>query len=84
MNLIFVKMSRDTSVGLDKILEQLGPFGRYNIVNYALLLFPIYLAGMYGSVFVFEASDINYRYVQYNNIFNKHIDNKFKISFKNS
>lgn len=75
-------MSRDSSVGLDTILEQLGAFGRYNIVNYALLLFPIYLAGMYGSIFVFEASDINYRYVQH--IFNKHIDKKFKVSFKNS
>lgn len=75
-------MSRDSSVGLDTILEQLGPFGRYNIVNYALLLFPIYLAGMYGSVFVFEASDINYRYVQ--QVFNKHIDEKFRTSFKNS
>ncbi|XP_068622574.1 organic cation transporter protein-like [Battus philenor] len=49
------------SIDLDAILEQLGPFGKYNIVNYALLLFPIFLAGMYGSVFVFEAPDINYR-----------------------
>ena len=48
-------------IGLDAILAQLGPFGKYNIVNYAFLLFPIYLAGMYGSVYVFEAPDINYR-----------------------
>ncbi|XP_072938088.1 organic cation transporter protein-like [Epargyreus clarus] len=48
-------------IGLDAILKELGPFGRYNIINYALLLFPIYLAGMYGSVFVFEATDVNYR-----------------------
>ncbi|KAI5651511.1 sugar transporter domain-containing protein [Phthorimaea operculella] len=54
-------MSKDAAVGLDHILKQLGPFGKYNVVNYALLLFPIYLAGMYGSVYVFEASDINYR-----------------------
>ncbi|XP_045501313.1 organic cation transporter protein-like [Colias croceus] len=52
-------MARD--VGLDGILEEIGPFGRYNVMNYALLLFPIYLAGMYGSVYVFEASDIGYR-----------------------
>ncbi|CAH2049543.1 unnamed protein product, partial [Iphiclides podalirius] len=49
------------TIDLDAILQQLGPFGRYNVVNYALLLFPIYLAGMYGSVFVFEAPDLNYR-----------------------
>ncbi|XP_023943089.1 organic cation transporter protein [Bicyclus anynana] len=52
-------MSKD--VGLDAVLQELGYFGKYNIVNYALLLFPVYLAGMYGSAFVFEASDINYR-----------------------
>lgn len=56
-------MSKETPlVGLDAILKQLGPFGRYNVLNYILLLFPCFLAGMYGSVFVFEASDINYRY----------------------
>lgn len=55
-------MSSDASlVGLDAILKQLGPFGKYNLVNYALLLFPVYLAGMYGSVFVFEAADVTYR-----------------------
>ncbi|CAH2232581.1 organic cation transporter protein-like [Pararge aegeria] len=52
-------MSQD--VGLDAALRELGYFGKYNIVNYALLLFPVYLAGMYGSAFVFEASDIHYR-----------------------
>lgn len=55
-------MSKEFSVGLDAILQELGPFGRYNVVNYLLLLFPIYLAGMYGSVYVFEAPDISYRY----------------------
>ncbi|KAG6446075.1 hypothetical protein O3G_MSEX004238 [Manduca sexta] len=55
-------MSKETPlVGLDAILKQLGPFGRYNVLNYMMLLFPCFLAGMYGSVFVFEASDINYR-----------------------
>ncbi|XP_034833128.1 organic cation transporter protein-like [Maniola hyperantus] len=52
-------MSQD--LGLDAILQELGYFGKYNIVNYALLLFPVYLAGMFGSVYVFEATDINYR-----------------------
>ncbi|KPJ15840.1 Organic cation transporter protein [Papilio machaon] len=49
------------TIDLDSILKQLGAFGKYNIVNYALLLFPIFLAGMYGSVFVFEGPDISYR-----------------------
>lgn len=61
---IKVEMSKDTTINaisLDAILKELGPFGRYNIFNYALLLIPCYLAGMYGSVFVFEALDIDYR-----------------------
>ncbi|CAG9790806.1 unnamed protein product [Diatraea saccharalis] len=49
------------AVELDPILAELGAFGRYNIVNYAFLLFPVYLAGIYGSIYVFEAPDINYR-----------------------
>lgn len=57
-----LNMSKDAPViGLDSILRQLGPFGKYNIINYALLLFPVFLAGMYGSVFVFEAADVGYR-----------------------
>ncbi|XP_022824602.1 organic cation transporter protein-like [Spodoptera litura] len=55
-------MSKDVSVvGLDAILRELGAFGRYNIMNYALILFPCYLAGMYGAIYIFEAGDINYR-----------------------
>lgn len=57
-------MAKETPiVGLDVILQQLGAFGKYNIVNYALLLFPVFLAGMYGQVFVFEAPDVDYRLV---------------------
>ncbi|XP_052758448.1 organic cation transporter protein-like [Galleria mellonella] len=48
-------------IGLDAILTELGSFGRYNLVNYAFLLFPVFLAGIYGSVYVFEAPDISYR-----------------------
>ncbi|XP_073959936.1 organic cation transporter protein-like [Choristoneura fumiferana] len=48
-------------IELDVILKQLGAFGKFNIINYGLMLIPIFLAGMYGSVFVFEATDINYR-----------------------
>ncbi|CAG4934734.1 unnamed protein product [Colias eurytheme] len=46
---------------LDEVWRKLGPFGKYTVVNYALLLIPCYLYGMYGSVYNFEAMDINYR-----------------------
>lgn len=48
-------------VGLDAVLAELGAFGRYNIVNYAFLLFPVFLAGAFGSIYVFEAPDMSYR-----------------------
>lgn len=51
----------ESIVDLDAIIQQLGPFGKYNVINYILLLFPCFLAGMYGQVFVFEATNINYR-----------------------
>ncbi|XP_028027458.1 organic cation transporter protein-like [Bombyx mandarina] len=54
-------MTDTNAGGLDTVLKQLGPFGRYNVINYMLFLYPCFLAGMYGSVYVFEASDINYR-----------------------
>lgn len=52
---------QNSGVELDAILARLGPFGKYNIVNYAFLLFPVYLAGIFGSIYVFEAPDLNYR-----------------------
>ncbi|GBP83870.1 hypothetical protein EVAR_65689_1 [Eumeta japonica] len=55
------EMANQNISDLDSIWERLGTFGKYNIVNYVLLLFPIYLAGMYGTGYVFEAPDLNYR-----------------------
>ncbi|XP_045775639.1 organic cation transporter protein-like [Maniola jurtina] len=54
-------MADETSIGMDEVIKELGPFGKYNIVNYALLLFPCYLAAMQASGFNFEALDITYR-----------------------
>ncbi|CAK1542335.1 unnamed protein product [Leptosia nina] len=54
-------MSEATGSNLDDVWRQLGTFGKYTVLNYVYLLFPCYLAGIYGSVFNFEAMDINYR-----------------------
>ncbi|CAF4956220.1 unnamed protein product [Pieris macdunnoughi] len=54
-------MAEGAGSNLDEVWRILGPFGKYTVVNYAFLLFPCYLAGIYGSVFNFEAMDINYR-----------------------
>ncbi|CAH2232579.1 jg10140 [Pararge aegeria aegeria] len=53
--------SRETEVTVDDILHILGPFGKFNVFNYLLILFPVLLAGMYSSVYNFEAMDLKYR-----------------------
>ncbi|XP_039758526.1 organic cation transporter protein-like [Pararge aegeria] len=53
--------SRETEVTVDDILHILGPFGKFNVLNYFLILFPVLLAGMYSSVYNFEAMDLKYR-----------------------
>lgn len=52
---------KDSEVSVDDILQILGPFGRFNVYNYMLILFPVFLAGVYSSVFNFEAMDLKYR-----------------------
>ncbi|XP_064073029.1 organic cation transporter protein-like [Vanessa tameamea] len=53
--------SKDSEVTVDDILQILGPFGKFNIYNYVLILFPVLLAGMYSSVYNFEAMDLRYK-----------------------
>ncbi|CAK1542339.1 unnamed protein product [Leptosia nina] len=48
-------------ITVDDILLDLGPFGRFHLTNYLLILFPVLLAGMYSSVYNFEAMDLKYR-----------------------
>ena len=48
-------------VTVDDILQILGPFGRFNVFNNLLILFPVLLAGMYSSVYNFESMDLKYR-----------------------
>lgn len=48
-------------VTVDDILTILGPFGRFNVYSYILILFPVLLAGMYSSVYNFEVMDLKYR-----------------------
>ncbi|CAG4934715.1 unnamed protein product [Colias eurytheme] len=54
-------MEKSKEVTVDDILHILGPFGKFNILNTVLILFPVLLAGMYSSVFNFEAMDLKYR-----------------------
>ncbi|KAG6446077.1 organic cation transporter protein [Manduca sexta] len=53
------KQSEEVTV--DDILRILGPFGKFNVYSFMLILFPVFLAGMYSSVYNFEAMDLKYR-----------------------
>ncbi|XP_063627410.1 organic cation transporter protein-like [Cydia splendana] len=52
---------KQNEVTVDDILHELGPFKKFNIWNYFLILIPVFLAGMYSSVFNFEVLDLDYR-----------------------
>ncbi|XP_075979723.1 organic cation transporter protein-like [Anticarsia gemmatalis] len=52
---------QNNEVTVDDILSILGPFGRFNIYSYILILFPVFLSGMYSSVYNFEVMDLKYR-----------------------
>lgn len=52
---------QSAEVTVDDILKILGPFGKFNVLNYVLILFPVFLSGMYSSVYNFETLDLNYR-----------------------
>ena len=51
----------NSEVSVDDILTVLGPFGKFNVYSYILILFPVFLAGMYSSVYNFEVMDLKYR-----------------------
>ncbi|XP_028027419.1 organic cation transporter protein-like [Bombyx mandarina] len=48
-------------INLDSILESLGPYGRYNLLNFVLLLYPVLLSSFFECGFIFEAQEQNYR-----------------------
>lgn len=48
---------------LDRILVELGQFGKFQIINYFLLCIPVALSAIYALSYVFTAGDLEYRYV---------------------
>ncbi|XP_050669875.1 organic cation transporter protein-like [Leptidea sinapis] len=56
-----MEVEKDKEVSVDDILQILGPFGKFNMLNHIMILFPVLLAGMYSSVYNFEAMDLKYR-----------------------
>ncbi|XP_021942807.1 organic cation transporter protein-like isoform X1 [Zootermopsis nevadensis] len=46
---------------LDEILDEVGHFGKFQAVNYALVGFPILLSAAFALSYVFTAGDLEYR-----------------------
>jgi len=50
-----------TLADVDHVLLQLGQFGRFQILNYIALSFPIFFSASFTLTYVFTASDLDYR-----------------------
>uniref|UniRef100_A0A1L8DEQ3 Putative synaptic vesicle transporter sv2 major facilitator superfamily n=1 Tax=Nyssomyia neivai TaxID=330878 RepID=A0A1L8DEQ3_9DIPT len=46
---------------LDLLIQQIGPFGKFQLLNYLLICLPIAMTAMYTLTFVFTAGDLDYR-----------------------
>lgn len=54
-------MEQKKEINLESVLESLGPYGRYNLLNFVLLLFPVLLSSFFECGFIFEAAEQTYR-----------------------
>lgn len=46
---------------LDLLIREIGPFGKYQLMNYVLLCIPILWTTMYSLAYVFTTGDMSYR-----------------------
>lgn len=48
--------------GLDYVIQEIGEFGRFQIINYILIFIPIALSTTWLLSFIFTAATLEYRY----------------------
>ncbi|XP_055693800.1 organic cation transporter protein-like [Lutzomyia longipalpis] len=46
---------------LDLLIQQIGPFGKFQLINYLLICIPIIFTGMFSLGFAFTAGNLDYR-----------------------
>lgn len=46
---------------LDQLIREIGPFGKYQLINYLLICVPIALTAMYTLTYVFTGGSLEYR-----------------------
>ncbi|XP_055687588.1 organic cation transporter protein-like [Lutzomyia longipalpis] len=55
--------SDENKFDLDLLIDQIGPFGKFQLINYIIICIPICMAAMYTLSFAFTAGDLNFRCV---------------------
>lgn len=56
-----MSQKKSNDFDLDRILVELGQFGKFQIINYFLLCIPVALSAIYALSYVFTAGDLEYR-----------------------
>lgn len=56
-----MSQKKSNDFDLDRILVELGQFGKFQIINYILLCIPVALSAIYALSYVFTAGDLEYR-----------------------
>lgn len=51
----------NSGVDVEQLMQELGQFRRYHLVNYCLLALVCYFAAHYALNYVFLAADVDYR-----------------------
>lgn len=46
---------------LDNVIDEIGQFGKFQLINYILISIPLGITAFYTVAYVFTASDLNYR-----------------------
>lgn len=54
-------MKKSLDKDLDSVLEELGEFGKFQIINYIFISIPIFLFAGFSLSYVFAAGQLNYR-----------------------
>uniref|UniRef100_A0A1B0DJC6 Major facilitator superfamily (MFS) profile domain-containing protein n=1 Tax=Phlebotomus papatasi TaxID=29031 RepID=A0A1B0DJC6_PHLPP len=56
-----MSVNRNREFDLDLLIQQIGPFGKYQLLNFLLICIVVTITVMYTLTFIFTAGDLKYR-----------------------
>lgn len=56
-----MSVNRNKEFDLDLLIQQIGPFGKYQLLNFLLICIVVTITAMYTLTFIFTAGDLEYR-----------------------